>query len=273
MKSQWKKIVCTSLSAFVACAGFTQERMEKLCGNELIACMSKLSADARDRFVEECIVAENYPDFMHRFVRIDVQTTDEHGKTIEGYYFVAPDYLCIGTEDDFVRMPVQASTAQRIADKSGCFLTTKKICDDVYRAATVKLEPYPLTKDRDSLYTFVEHNTIIERQRNKRTGLIAGHKKDVILTSRLRENPKDDRIALYGWHKPDGKPVQPVYIGHVDWYLDYSHGIRLVKDTIYVEGKPMHYTEVMKHPVYSKLICDEEACNYYAYPTENNSAR
>ncbi|GHV16265.1 hypothetical protein FACS1894169_09730 [Bacteroidia bacterium] len=244
-----------------------------MLGKELVNQMSKLSADARDLFIEECFNSGNRPDFMNKFARVDVRTTDKDGKIVEGYYFVAPDYLCIGTNNDFIRMPVQPATAQRIADKSGCFLSTRKISDDVYNSAVVKLEPHPLTKDRDSLYTFIEHNNIIEGQRAGRSGLIAGHKKDVIITQRLLESPKDDRVALYGWHKPDGKPIQPIYTGHVDWYLDYSHGIRLVKDTIYVEGKPMHYIDVMKHPVYSRLISDEEPCDYYAYPTENNSRK
>lgn len=270
MKTKLIRVLLTSLFVLLQ---FTLPAQTKRAGKILIQEISKLSANSRDLFVEACISSRNYPDFMNKFVRIDVETTDENGQIVKGYYFVAPDYLCVGTNDDFIRMPIQPTTAQRIADKLGCFLSTRKISDDVYNAAVIKLEPHPLTKDRDSLYTFIEHNDIIEEQRLGRVGLIAGHKKDVIITQRLFESPKDDRVALYGWHKPDGRPIQPIYIGHVDWYLDYSHGIRLVKDTIYVEGEPMHYIDVMKHSVYRKLICDEEECNYYKYPVENNSRK
>lgn len=260
-------VLATSLYAFA------QTDVEKIPGSILVQQMQRLSAEEREVFVEECVVSGYYPGFMDNFARIDVQTKDEAGKTIKGYYFVTPDYLSVGTDDDFVRIPIQPTTAQRIANKKGCFLSTRKICDDIYNAAIIRLEPHPFTKNRDSLCTFIEHNTIIEKQRKGYRGLMAGHKKDVIITARLYEKPKDDRVAIYGWHKPDGKPIQSIHIGHIDWYVDYSHGIRLVKDTIYVEGKPMHYIDVMKHPVYSKLICDEEACNYYAYPTENNSRK
>lgn len=270
MKTKLIRVLLTSLLVLLQTTLLAQTKMS---GKALVDQISELSADSRDLFVEACISSGNYPDFMNKFVRVDVQTSDDKGEVVKGYYFVAPDYLCIGTDDDFIRMPVQPATAQRIADKLGCFLSTRKISDDVYNSAVVKLEPHPLTKDRDSLYTFIGHNNIIEEQRAGRTGLIAGHKKDVIITQRLFESPKDDRVALYGWHKLDGKPIQPIYIGHVDWYLDYSHGIRLVKDSIYIEGKPMHYIDVMKHPVYRKLICDEEPCDYYAYPTENNSRK
>lgn len=256
-----------------AASFYLAAQSEKISGSILATQLERLSAEEREAFVEECIASGSYPDFMDELVRIDVQTTAENGKIVKAYYFVAPDYLCIGTDDDFIRMPIQPTTAQRIANKKGYFLSTRKICNDVYNAAIIRVEPQPLTVDRDSLYTFIEHNAIIEKQRKGYLGLIAGHKKDVILTHRLYESPKNDRVALYGWHKPDGKPIQPIYIGHVDWYVDYSHGIRLVKDTIYVDGMPMHYIDVMKHPTYSKLICDEEVCDYYAYPTENNSRK
>ena len=266
-----KKILLISTFIFSVYPAFSQPKNNAIKSKTLIDQMLELSVDSREIFVETCINLGNYPEFMNEFVRVNVETTDEEGQVVKGYYFVAPDYLCIGTNGDFIRMPIQPTTAQRIADKQGCFLSTRKISNDVYNAAVVKLEPHPLTKDRDSIYTFIEHNNIIEEQRAGRPGLIAGHKKDVIITQRLLENPKDDRVALYGWHKSDSKPIQPIYIGHMNSYLDYSHGIRLVKDTIYVENKPMYYIDAMKHPVYRKLICDEEECNYYRYPTGNNS--
>lgn len=209
-------------------------------GSAFIRSVTNIDAERRDEMAAQVILNGGLPAFMNTFARIDVQLTDSlTGKTIKAYYFVMPDYLCIGTNDDFMRMPMQPKTAQRIADQLNCFLSTKKICDDVYKAAVVKLEPRPLTKDRDSLYTFVEHNSIIEEQRQGRGGLIAGHKKDVIITHKIMEDERPHRLALYGWHKLDGNPIQPVYTGHIDWYVDYSHGFRLVQRTIYVEGKPM----------------------------------
>lgn len=226
-----------------------------------------LNPEAREDYIFCWINAYGMPAFMSERARIDVQTTDEKGRTINAYYYVLPDYISVGTDDDFLRIPMQPKTAQRIADSLGYFLSTRKICDDVYKQAVVKLEPHPLTVDRDSLYTFIEHNEIIEQQREGRKGLIAGHKKDVIITYRVAEDKRPDRLALYGWHKLDGTPIQNIYTGHIDWYVDYSHGFRLVDRKIYVEGEPMDYIDVMKHPVYSKLICDEERCDFYAYPT------
>lgn len=265
-------LAIVSIIAF-SMLSFSQEKASKLSGSVLAQQMLRLEAEEREAFVEECVSIGNYPDFMNDFVRINVQIRDENGGIIKAHYFVAPDYLSIGTNADFIRMPIQPATAQRIANKIGCFLSTRKICNDVYQNTIIRLAPHPLTKDRDSIRTFIEHNEIIEDQRKGYQGLIAGHKKDVILTHRLFEYPKNDRVALYGWHKSDGQPIQPIYVGHIDWYVDYSHGIRMVKDTIHVEGKPMHYVDVMKHPVYCKLICDDDVCDYFAYPTENNSIK
>ena len=40
---------------------------------------------------------------------------------------------------------------------------------------------------------------------------------------------RPNRVAIYGWHYLNGQPIQPTYAGHVDWYIDYSHGIRPVR--------------------------------------------
>jgi hypothetical protein len=156
-------------------------------------------------------------------------------------------------------------TAQRLADSLQCFLPTRKMVNDIYRQSVVKLEPLPLYALRDSALIFWHHHLMIEGQRNNRKGLIAGIKKDVVISDKLRPETKTGRVAIYGWHKPDGKPIQPLYTGHVNWYVDYSHGIRLVYRRIRVNNKWMDYTDVLRHPVYKKLLCDEEWCDVTRY--------
>ncbi|SMG66874.1 conserved hypothetical protein [methanotrophic bacterial endosymbiont of Bathymodiolus sp.] len=95
--------------------------------------------------------------------------------------------------------------------------------------------------------------------------MIAGIKKDVVITGKISRAEKTDRVAIYGWHRPDGRPIQPLYTGHVNWYADYSHGIRLVYRVVFVDGKPMDYTEVLKSPVLHRVLCDEEYCDFYRY--------
>ena len=109
-----------------------------------------------------------------------------------------------------------------------------------------------MTEDRESPATFLRHNTLIEDQRaRKKLGeLVAGVKKDVVVTNRLAEKP--NRVAIYGWHKLDGKPIQPLSIVHSESYVDYSHGIRLMKRTVVVDGKPRD----VRHALYSADLRD-----------------
>jgi hypothetical protein len=110
-----------------------------------------------------------------------------------------------------------------------------------------------------------QHHLIIEGQRKGRKGLIAGIQKDVVISGKISRDTRPQRVAIYGWHKLDGKPIQPLYTGHIYWWVDYSQGIRLVYRKIKVNGKWMDYTEVLKDPVLQKLLCDEEFCDFYRY--------
>jgi len=127
--------------------------------------------------------------------------------------------------------------AQKIADVYGCFLPTPLMVDAIYKASAVKLAPVPMYAYRDSTITMWQHHLIIEGQRKNKKGLISGIKKDVVLSNKVLEHAKPNRVAIYGWHLLDGKPIQPVYAGHVNWYVDYSHGIRLIARTVKVDGK------------------------------------
>ena len=211
------------------------------------------------------VLSGNIPEFLKKLVPVRTSYTDSTGVTITAVYFVAPDYLSIGNNNDFGRIPLTPMTAQKIADSLYCFLPTRKMVDDIYQQAKVKLDPVPLYIYRDSALIFWHHNLIIEGQRKSRKGLIAGIKKDVVISDKIVRDPKPDRVAIYGWHKSDGKPIQPLYTGHVNWYVDYSHGIRLVYRKIKVNGKWMDYIDVLKHPLYKHLLCDEEFCDCYRY--------
>jgi len=55
------------------------------------------------------------------------------------------------------------------------------------------------------------------------------------------------------------KPIQPLTIVHVNWYVDYSHGIRLVKRSMTVDGKPRDLKFVLHDAKLSPLVSDEGA--------------
>lgn len=220
----------------------------------------------RDSFAVEQILSGNYPSFLTKLTPVRVTAFDSATQTsLEATLFVTLDYLSIGNADDWARIPLTPMAAQKIADSFHCFLPTRKIVDAIYAAAAVKLEPVPLFAFRDSTPTFYHHHLIIEGQRKSRKGLIGGIKKDVVLSAKILRDKKPDRVAIYGWHRPDGRPIQPLYIGHVNWYVDYSHGIRLVYRKIKVEGRWIDYETLLKDARLHKLICDEQDCDFYRY--------
>lgn len=220
----------------------------------------------RDSLAKAYILAGHYPSFFKRFVKVHISVTDSAtGKTIRAWYYVSPDYLSLGTDDDWARIPLTPMAAQAIADSFHCFLPTRKMVNDIYGQSTVKLEPVPMYAFRDSSVTMWQHHLIIEGQRKGKKGLISGIKKDVVLSGKILRDTRPDREAIYGWHKPDGKPIQPLYTGHINWWVDYSHGIRLVYRTIWVNGKPMDYMDVLKNPVLQRLLCDEDVCDFFRY--------
>ncbi len=233
-------------------------------GNSFYKIIGPMKWNERDPLIVKEILSGNVPSFLRDMVPIRVKL-DVNNKIIVATYYVIPDYLSIGNNKDFARVPMTPMAAQQIADSLHCFLPIRKMVDDIYAAAKIKIEPVPLLAFRDSALIFWHHNLIIEGQRNGRKGLIAGIKKDVVLSGKISRDGRPNREAIYGWHKLDGKPIQPLYTGHINWWVDYSHGIRLVYRTIIVDGKPMDYIDVLKDPILRKLLCDEDDCDFYRY--------
>lgn len=242
------------------------ERKSTITGTAFYQQAAAMKWAARDSFVLKEIFAGAIPSFLKRFVPIHTSIIDTAtGKTIKATYYVSPDYLSIGTDADWARVNITPKAAQQIADSFHCFLPTRKMVDDIYKAAKVKLAPVPMYAYRDSTPTMWQHHLIIEGQRKGRKGLIAGIMKDVVISGKISRDAKSDRVAIYGWHQMDGKPIQPLYTGHIFWWVDYSQGIRLVYRKIKVDGKWMDYEKVLKSAMLQKLLCNEEYCDFYRY--------
>jgi len=239
---------------------------ERLAGSAFYDSVKKMNWKEREAIALPQLLNGNMPGFLLRFVAIHTSIVDSAtGKTIKATYFVSPDYISIGTNEDWARIPLTPMSAQPLADTLHCFLPTRKMVNDIYQQATVKLAPMPMFAFRDSSVTMYQHHLIIEGQRQGKKGLIAGIKKDVVITDKLTRSDKKDRVAIYGWHLLNGQVIQPLYTGHINWWVDYSHGIRLVYRTIIVDGKKMDYTDVMKDAVLRRLLSDEAFSDVYRY--------
>jgi hypothetical protein len=230
-----------------------------MTGRQFYRLTDSMRWDHREPIAQQQILSGNVPSFLRKLTPVHTSITDSTGRKIKAVFYVTPDYLSIGSAKDWARIPLTPITAQAIADSLNCFLPTRKMVNDIYIQATVKLEPVPLYAYRDSAITFWHHHLIIEGQRKGKKGLIAGIKKDVVSSGKITGR----NVVIYGWHLLNGKPIQPLYGGHINWYVDYSHGIRLVSRNIKVNGRRMDYREVLSHPIYSKLLSDEDSVRNY----------
>ena len=225
-----------------------------LTGSLFLEATKSLPRTAREGAIYDAVAGGAVPSFARVFADVPLA----HGGPA-GVVRVTLDYAAIGTDDDFVRMPMSPITAQRLADLFGCVLPTRKLVDAIYGAAALKLAPLPLPPGPQMMSNdyYRRHHDAIEKQRGGRgVGvLVAGHKKDVVVTKRLVL--RTDRVAIYGWHRPDGRPIQPLSLVHEASYADYSHGIRWVSGTMLVDGIERSIVDVARDPDLAELVSDE----------------
>ncbi len=234
---------------------------DALQGSQFMQQILNMEFNQREPLIRDQILAGNFPDYLRKLITLTSQFQDLNGVTHTVEYDVFPDYLAIGSNNDFCRNPMGPESAQAIADAFGCILPTRKLVDDIWKHATVHLFPitYPWSLESIEVYKFIQHNTDIEAARIAAGGqlgeLIAGIKKDVVITNILLTKP--GFVAIYGWHYTSGVPIQSLYVGHVDFYVDYSHGIRLVSSVMRVDSVTMRAQDILRDPVLYKLISDE----------------
>ena len=230
-------------------------------GSEFADHVSRMDEKEREQAILEQLLQGNLPDFLRSLkpVRLQCQLPDEG--TVIGTVFVMPDYLAIGSNDDFLRIPMNLHTATAIASQFGFILPTPKIVDAIYDQSACQVKPQPMLPGpqmRSTSYYRVHDQRIKEQclvYGIPQGELVAGHKKDVVITSRLVQ--KNDKIAIYGWHQCAGAPIQPLSTVHGSFYADYSHGIRLVSDTVWIEGKFQSIYEVLEDPKLARVISTE----------------
>lgn len=230
-----------------------------ISGSQFITKIGAMNVQSREAAILSEALNGNIPSFLRRFRPVRLSLKRPGKPQVEATIWVMPDYLAVGSDNNFVRVPMNPVTAQKIADRYGCMLPTTKIVDAIYSQADVKLQPKPMQAGSDMVSTtyFWRHNLTIDSQLKsfKAGQLIAGHKKDVVLTNKLRVQPT--RVAIYGWHTLNGRPIQPLSLVHGYRYADYSHGIRMISNYMHVDGKAMMLPEILKDPAYAGLLSDE----------------
>lgn len=223
-------------------------------GSAFMAAVGNGSGGNRDNAIINELARGNMPSFLQDLRPVVIRGKDSRGASTEIVVCVTPDYLALGSDRDFVRVPLGLPAAASIAGRFGMMLPTSRMVDAIYAQASVKLSPKPMQAgpQMSSTSYFVQHNQTIEAQRGGRMGLISGHKKDVVMANRMASNP--GRVAIYGWHRSNGNPIQPVSTVHGASYADYSHGIRLVSRTAYLNGRAVDLEDLLSSGRYAYLL-------------------
>jgi hypothetical protein len=232
-----------------------------LTGSQFVQYVSKMNPQEREQAIRAEILKGNVPEFLRKLVPVELHCELPSGRSLTATIFVAPDYLAIGSDKDFLRIPMNLHTAVAIADRFGFILPTKKMVDAIYLQSRYHLAPKPLPAGpqmRSTAYYWT-HNQMIEEQAHAlgvRLGeLLSGDKKDVVMTNRLAINI--GRIAIYGWHRGPGQPIQPLSTVHGANYADYSHGIRLISEMALIDGKLRSVHDILHDSSTAKVLSDE----------------
>lgn len=242
-----------------------------ITATEFTKSVKGLTFAQRENKILSTILDGHVPSWLRRFEPVSCSYVDVNGHKSNVVVDVTTDYLSIGTDDDYVLMPMTPLTAQKIADSVSCMLPTTKVVTDIFMASN-RIPPQPWGPPYDSTMQstdrYVGHDAKVKATMT-RLGLsqgriLGGHKKDVVMTNQLAGRPK--QVAIFGWHQASLKPIQPLYLGHENTYADYSHGIRLVSLTCYVDGSPLSLETIALDKVMCKAISNEGVLNVMRQP-------
>jgi hypothetical protein len=229
-------------------------------GTQFTNIITTLSRVERENWIQAQILGGNVPGWL----RLLHPVTTVAGARSATYH-VTPDYLAVGSDDDYFLAPMTPILGQRLADQLGGSLPTERMVNQIWTNAAVKLSPQtiPPSGAMTTVPVFAQHNVMVRTNRNASThahplgALVSGDKKDVIISNEITNRPPPPRVVIYGWHYPDGSFIQPLSAVHEETYADYSHGIRWVQAQLTVNGGSSTVAQVLASPTLAPLLSDE----------------
>lgn len=249
---------------------FQDKPQASLTGWDFMLKADKMGFWKLEDAIAEAVLEGNIPQELRSFRKIVFRTpvvdsVEILRKPHKVEIWVLPDYISIGTSNDFVRMPMGPLAAQRIADSLHCILPTTFLVDRIAEVAQGHLNIFPFRPlgSRNSQPIVYQDsnnaiNALYDAKGYKFGQFISGLKKDVVLTYKILTLPgNENRVAIYGWHHPSGKAQQPLHVKHGNFYADYSHGIRMIYRTLKVDGKEYDAREVLESPQLYRLLSNE----------------
>ena len=207
---------------------------------------------------------------------------------------VQSDDFAIGTLQDFVRLPLRPAPAQAIANLGGHLLPTPWITYQIAAQSAVRLDPAPLAMVPNAganLAQYAAHsakiNAALSAAGLAAPALFSGGNKSVVVSNLMGPG----LVVIFGWYQPapfgvcttggpecgwpsnglpmgtpGRQPVQPLSNAHGDFYVDYSHGIRLVHGACMLDGVATPTVKLYTDPALAFLVSKEGPLKTPRYP-------
>ncbi len=242
---------------------------EAMRASDFLEAVVGMTEVAREKAILDQLIIGNLPPFLRALQPVLLSGRRHDGSRVHITLCVMANYLSVGSDDDYVLMPMTLKTALTFASNFGFTLPTRRMVDQIYFHAAVHMAPRPLPASdamRSTSY-YRLHDAMVKSQRDQIgvTGgtFTAGEKKDLVLTARLKEQP--NKVAIYGWHRSQNSPIQPLSTVHGERYADYSHGVRLVSTVVFVDGAQRSIFDVLADPDLASILSDEGPLPFMAH--------
>ncbi|MCE9624906.1 MAG: hypothetical protein K8R69_05555 [Deltaproteobacteria bacterium] len=235
--------------------------------------LGTLSKVDRENAILEQIELGNIPEFLRRPKAVILKGPD--GGEVKTY--VMPDYIAIGSNEDFIRVPLSPILAQALARKYDLSLPTKTIVEETYSQAGKRIvgpsyshpeefEANSAYLDSSGFYLRSDQDIKSQLQGVPLGTLVAGGKKELVVSPhvaiRFAGAPASEAIDFYGLYDSDGIPIQrtPGH-GREGGYrhTEYALGVRFVSPVVVVttasgDRKVMRMDEALRDPEIAKMM-------------------
>lgn len=223
---------------------------------ELLADVPPDIGEEREDHLLQLFTEGQFPVWLRMWQEVNVEDRDGN----QGTFYVMPDFLCFGTDDDYCYAPMGGMNAERVLSLFDAVLPTPKMVADIYNESTSQIAvtwgpPYDGSMMRTERWPIQTQRI---REAMKETGarpgdLVEGHMKNVTVSEKMVANKGVD-LSFWGWFDEDGKPIQGDSLAHGAGYCDYAHGVRGVLRTVAVNNALMTLAEALEQPEFCALF-------------------
>ncbi|MBK8496419.1 MAG: hypothetical protein IPL50_16505 [Chitinophagaceae bacterium] len=121
------------ITCMLACSNSKQftlsvpaDATQRISGTDFYKTVAAWKWAARDSLAVKEILAGNMPSFLKKFVAVTSSVTDSLGISHQAVFYVSPDYLAVGTDADWARIPLTPMAAQKLQTVSIAFFLHAK---------------------------------------------------------------------------------------------------------------------------------------------------